>query len=77
MKQKLLLSMYHVSDVTYWILDEPTLALDLGSVHILREYLLTKKAEGKCILFSAHEDTAFYEICDNKYTIDFGVFKKL
>ncbi|MBE9908833.1 ABC transporter ATP-binding protein [Enterococcus casseliflavus] len=77
MKQKLLLSLYYISDATYWILDEPSLALDKSSVDILINHLKEQSNIGKCILFSAHESDGFYEICDHKYTIDFGVFKEL
>lgn len=77
MKQKLLLSLYYISDATYWILDEPSLALDKSSVDILINHLKEQRNIGKCILFSAHESDRFYEICDHKYTIEFGVFKEL
>jgi ABC-2 type transport system ATP-binding protein len=75
MKQKLLLSLYYVSDSSYWIMDEPTVALDKASVTILENHLMEQKNKGKCILFSAHESEAFYQICDRRYTIDYGVFK--
>lgn len=77
MRQKLLLSLYYVSDTKYWILDEPTLALDKDSVEVLENFLLSQKSLGKCIIFSAHEDDQFYKICDEKYTIEYGVFKKI
>lgn len=77
MKQKLLLSLYYISDAPYWILDEPSLALDKASVEKLINYLEEQKEKGKCIIFSAHESDGFYEICDHKYTIDFGVFKEI
>jgi ABC-2 type transport system ATP-binding protein len=77
MKQKLLLALYYVSDANYWILDEPTIALDKTSVKILEKHLIEQKEAGKCILFSAHESDDFYKICDHKYTIDFACFKEV
>lgn len=77
MKQKLLLSLYIVSDATYWILDEPSIALDKASVDRLILLLKEQRDSGKCILFSAHESEIFFDICEHKYTIDFGVFKEL
>lgn len=69
MKQKLLLSLYHVSNANYLFLDEPTLALDRESVERFKEYLLEQKTLGKCIFFSAHESEEFFKICDKIYAI--------
>lgn len=72
MKQKLLLSLYLVSGADFWILDEPTLALDQASVTKLKSYLLQGKQQGKGIIFSAHESETFFAICDRVLKIQAG-----
>lgn len=74
MKQKVLLSLYAVSNAQYWFLDEPTLALDRQSIERFKEYLLAEKNKGKCIFFSAHESEDFFQICDQMYRIDMRRF---
>ena len=70
MKQKLLLSLYAVSNTQYWFLDEPTLGLDRHSVERLKNYVLAEKNKGRCIFFSAHESEDFFQICDQIYRIE-------
>lgn len=70
MKQKILLSMYDVSSTNYWLLDEPTLALDKKSVERLSEYLTHAKQQGKMILFSSHAGDEIFNICDEIITIE-------
>lgn len=69
MKQKTLLSLYHVSNADYLFFDEPTLALDQESSEKFKGYLLKQKSKGKCIFFSAHESEDFFKICDKIYAI--------
>ncbi|MGM0124282.1 ABC-2 type transport system ATP-binding protein [Enterococcus sp. AZ194] len=77
MKQKVLIAMYMVSNADYWLLDEPTIALDRPSIKRFEELLLAKKAEGKAILFSAHENEEFFTICDQQFRLELGIFKSL
>lgn len=70
MKQKLLLSMYYVSDATFWFLDEPTLALDQTSIKKLKVFIIEAKNRNKCIVFSAHENDSFFEVCTIVYSIE-------
>ena len=70
MKQKLLLALYSVADAEYWLLDEPTLALDRASVEQLKDFFLTAKQQQKSIFFSAHENEQFFSICDQMYRIE-------
>ncbi|UUX34475.1 ATP-binding cassette domain-containing protein [Fundicoccus culcitae] len=69
MKQKTLLSLYHVSNADYFLFDEPTLALDKDSAEKFKIYLIRQKEKGKCIFFSAHENEDFFKICDKIYAI--------
>lgn len=69
MKQKILLSMYYVSSTNYWLLDEPTLALDRKSVKRLSEYFTHAKQQGKMILFSSHAGDEIFNSCDEIITI--------
>lgn len=76
MKQKVLLALYYVSDADYWLLDEPTIALDKSSVHLLKTFFLEQKELSRCLFFSAHENEDFFEICDQEFYIDYGVLKE-
>ncbi len=67
MKQKILMSLYTVSNADYWFLDEPTLALDQKSLEQFKSYLLKEKENGRCIFFSTHENPDFLKICDRIY----------
>ncbi|WP_161843039.1 ABC transporter ATP-binding protein [Candidatus Enterococcus huntleyi] len=77
MKQKVLLSLYMVANADYWLLDEPTIGLDRASIKRFEELLAIKKAEGKAILFSAHESEEFFSICDQQFRLELGIFKLL
>lgn len=46
------------------ILDEPTRGLDVMSTRLLRDILLSLKAQGHCILFSSHVMQEVASLCD-------------
>ncbi len=54
MLQRLGLVITFLADTPVYVLDEPTLNLDLGGNRRFRNYLRSLKAAGKTILFSAH-----------------------
>ncbi len=54
MKQKTSLAICLLHDPDTIIFDEPTNGLDILTQHLIEEYLLKLKAEGKCIILSTH-----------------------
>ena len=54
MKQKTSLAICLLHDPDTIIFDEPTNGLDILTQHLIEEYLLRLKAEGKCIILSTH-----------------------
>lgn len=64
MKQKLRISQAFMGDPELIILDEPTNALDEGSVVKLREYILEKKKSGATILLASHSSVEIELLCD-------------
>ncbi|MGX7417263.1 ABC transporter ATP-binding protein [Carnobacterium gallinarum] len=70
MKQKVLLSLYTVSNTRYWILDEPTLALDKASVTLLTRYIDDARNSGKMVLFSSHAGDELFSSCDTLLAIE-------
>ena len=70
MKQKLLISLYGVTDTAYWLMDEPTNGLDQESLARLKDYFRAQKQAGRAILMATHEQEAFVSLCDSIYTIE-------
>ncbi len=54
MKQKTSLAICLLHDPDTIIFDEPTNGLDILTQHLIEEYLLKLKTEGKCIILSTH-----------------------
>ncbi|MBR5426010.1 MAG: ABC transporter ATP-binding protein [Clostridiales bacterium] len=54
MKQKTSLAICLLHDPDTIIFDEPTNGLDILTQHLIEEYLLCLKKEGKCIILSTH-----------------------
>ncbi len=54
MKQKTSLAICLLHDPDTIIFDEPTNGLDILTQHLIEEYLLRLKKEGKCIILSTH-----------------------
>ncbi|MGF3196290.1 ATP-binding cassette domain-containing protein [Facklamia sp. P13055] len=69
MKQKLVLSLYEVTNPTYWLMDEPTNGLDYESLNQFKSYLQTQRDEGKAFLIATHEQVDFLNLCDKIYSI--------
>ncbi|HCM90502.1 MULTISPECIES: ABC transporter ATP-binding protein [Vagococcus] len=64
MKQKLLISLYLVSDANYLLMDEITNGLDEESRKILYTTLSQLKQQGKTIILSSHYKEDIEEFCD-------------
>lgn len=64
MKQKLRLAQVFMSDPDLIILDEPTNALDEGSIERLRERILNERAKGKTVLLASHSSEDVRLLCD-------------
>lgn len=64
MKQKLLISLYLVSDANYLLMDEITNGLDEESRRILYTTLSQLKQQGKTIILSSHYKEDIEEFCD-------------
>lgn len=55
------------------ILDEPTRGLDVMSIRLLRELLMTLRSEGHCILFSSHVMAEVAALSDHIVMIADGI----
>lgn len=53
-----------VHDPRNVILDEPTNGLDVMTTRALREFLMTLRAEGRCVIFSSHIMQEVAALCD-------------
>lgn len=69
MKQKLLLSLYAVSNTDLWLMDEPTIGLDKTSCEKFNQFLYEAKQKGKSVFFASHHDDSLYATCDYIYEI--------
>jgi len=54
------------------ILDEPTNGLDVMATRALRQFMLSLKAEGRCVLFSSHIMQEVAALCDRIVVIAHG-----
>lgn len=69
MKQKLLLSLYAVSNTDFWLMDEPTIGLDKKSCNKFKQFLYEAKQKGTSVFFASHHDDSLHETCDYIYEI--------
>jgi sodium transport system ATP-binding protein len=63
-RQKASIARAIVHDPPVLILDEPTLGLDILVASTMLQFILARKAEGKCILFSTHIMSEVEKLCD-------------
>lgn len=70
MKQKTLLALYYVSNTNYWLLDEPTIGLDLSSQDLFINFMKMAKKRGTTILFSSHQNDSMLAIADSFYILE-------
>lgn len=69
MKQKTLLALYYVSNTTYWLMDEPTIGLDLESQELFQVFMKEAKKRGVTILFSSHQNDSLLSVADAFYIL--------
>lgn len=61
-----------MSDPQIYILDEPTLGLDILSADVIIKFMQTQKEEGKTVLYSTHYLEEAQVLCDRIYMICHG-----
>lgn len=73
MKQKLCLigSLLHNPDI--WILDEPTVGLDIMAVEELKKMMREYANHGKCVFITSHNIELVAKLCDRVAIINNGV----
>ncbi|EFU40544.1 ABC transporter related protein [Paenibacillus vortex V453] len=69
MKQKLALAQAIMENQDVLILDEPFNALDIDSVHSIRQLLLRFKDEGRTIILTSHNQEDINILCDHVFQI--------
>ena len=77
MKQKLGIAAAIVEDPELIVLDEPTNALDEGSVERLRKILLEFKEKGALILLSSHDTEELKYLSDVIFYMENGCLKEI
>ena len=77
MKQKLCLvaSLLHNPDI--WILDEPTVGLDIIATEELKKMMREYANHGKCVFVTSHNIDLVSKLCDRVAIINDGVVKKI
>jgi ABC-2 type transport system ATP-binding protein len=71
-KRKAYLTALFCSRPKYVFLDEPTLGLDLESVHKVSRFLKEYSRHAQSIVITSHDSNFIKEICDDYYLIDNG-----
>ena len=77
MKQKLCLaaSLLHNPDV--WILDEPTVGLDIIATEELKKMMREYANHGKCVFVTSHNIDLVSKLCDRVAIVNDGVVKEI
>ena len=77
MKQKLCLaaSLLHNPDV--WILDEPTVGLDIIATEELKKMMREYANHGKCVFVTSHNIDLVSKLCDRVAIVNDGVVKEV
>ena len=76
MKQKLAIILACLKGEKIIILDEPFNGLDVKSVRVVIDFLLSEKEKGKTIIVSSHMPNTINKLCDEIYTIEDKVLKR-
>lgn len=77
MKQKLCIIASLIHNPQVWILDEPTVGLDVMAVEELKKMMKEYTAHDKCVLLTSHNIDIVSKICDRVAIINDGVIVKL
>lgn len=70
MKQKILLALYYVSNTDYWLMDEPTIGIDVDSQALFIDFMKQATERGISILFSSHQNDSMLSIADSFYVLE-------
>lgn len=76
MKQKLNIAQAIMEKPALYLLDEPTNALDEGTVNDIRELLLSLKKDGALIIIASHNKEDLSVLCDEVIKINEGQIVK-
>ena len=74
MKQRLGIAAAVMEDNDILLIDEPTNALDVDGVEMVKQVLNQEKAKGALVLIACHEMNVLRELSDEIYTIEKGRF---
>lgn len=77
MKQKLCLVASLLNNPNIWILDEPTVGLDIMAVEELKNMMREYANHGNCVFVTSHNIELVSKICDRVAIIDNGVVAHL
>lgn len=77
MKQKLCLVASLLNNPNIWILDEPTVGLDIMAVEELKNMMRAYANHGNCVFVTSHNIELVSKICDRVAIIDNGVVAHL
>ena len=77
MKQKLCLIASLLNNPDVWILDEPTVGLDVMAVEELKKMMREYANHGKCVFITSHNIDIIAKICDRVAIINNGVVVEL
>ena len=77
MKQKLCLIASLLNNPDVWILDEPTVGLDIMAVEELKKMMREYANHGKCVFITSHNIDIISKICDRVAIINNGVVVEL
>ena len=77
MKQKLCLIASLLNNPDLWILDEPTVGLDIMAIEELKKMMREYANHGKCVFVTSHNIEIIAKICDRVAIINNGVIVEL
>ena len=77
MKQKLCLVASLLHNPEIWILDEPTVGLDIMAVEELKKMMREYANHGKCVFVTSHNIDLVSKLCDRVAIINNGVVQEL
>ena len=77
MKQKLCLIASLLKNPDLWILDEPTVGLDIMAIEELKKMMREYANHGKCVFVTSHNIEIIAKICDRVAIINNGVIVEL
>ncbi len=72
MRRKISLVASLLNDPFYWLLDEPTEALDPVAIRKLKEIIAGRRRDGRAVVLSTHLLTLAEEVCDRLIVLDHG-----